>query len=204
MKLWYSTTSPFVRKVRSVIAHHQLEQQVELQATVAAKAESPHNQDNPLGRIPALQTDQGDWLFSSTLIAEYLDQLGKNQPLFPRGENRWQVLNLHAIADGIMENTLIYLGERMMRDQTEWWDSRHQQMIERNIRSLQYLEQRLDQLGSELNIATLYVVCVIDFFHFRLNFIGVNPTEVVPHLDRWAQQMNEKYPCLAATKPYQS
>ncbi|MGV6987767.1 glutathione S-transferase N-terminal domain-containing protein [Testudinibacter sp. P80/BLE/0925] len=204
MKLWYSTTSPFVRKVRSVIAHHQLEQQVELQATVAAKAESPHNQDNPLGRIPALQTDQGDWLFNSTLIAEYIDSLGKNQPLFPQGENRWQVLNLHAVADGIMENTLMYLGERMLRDQAEWWHSRHRQMIERNIRSLQYLEQRLDQLGTELNIATLYVVCVIDFFHFRLSIIGVNPSEIVPHLDRWAQQMNEKYPCLAATKPYQS
>ncbi|TNH05161.1 glutathione S-transferase [Testudinibacter sp. TR-2022] len=204
MKLWYSTTSPFVRKVRSVIAYHQLEQQVELLPTVAAKAESPHNQDNPLGRIPALQTDQGEWLFNSSLIAEYLDSLGKKPPLFPQGENRWQLLNLHAITDGIMENTLMYLGERMLRDPAEWWHSRHQQMMERNIRSLRYLEQRLAQLGTELNIATLYVVCVIDFFHFRLNVIGINPAEVVPHLDRWARQMNQKYPCLTSTKPYQS
>ncbi|KAE9527495.1 glutathione S-transferase N-terminal domain-containing protein [Testudinibacter aquarius] len=204
MKLWYSTTSPFVRKVRSVIAYHQLEQQVELLPTVAAKAESPHNQDNPLGRIPALQTDQGEWLFNSSLIAEYLDSLGKKPSLFPQGENRWQLLNFHAIADGIMENTLMYLGERMLRDPAEWWHSRHQQMMERNIRSLRYLEQRLEQLGTELNIATLYVVCVIDFFHFRLNVIGINPAEVVPHLDCWAQQMNATYPCLASTKPYQS
>lgn len=204
MKLWYSTTSPFVRKVRSVIAHHQLENQVELLPTVAAKAESPHNQDNPLGRIPALQTDQGEWLFNSSLIAEYLDSLGSQTALFPQDENRWQVLNFHAIADGIMENTLMYLGERMMRDPAEWWNPRHQQLIERNIRSLHYLEQRLDQIGTELNIATLYLVCVIDFFHFRLNFIGVNPAEIVPQLDQWAQQMNLRYPCLADTKPYQA
>ncbi|MGR6980721.1 glutathione S-transferase N-terminal domain-containing protein [Testudinibacter sp. P27/CKL/0425] len=204
MKLWYSTTSPFVRKVRSVIAHHQLENQVELLPNVAAKAESPHNQDNPLGRIPALQTDQGEWLFNSSLIAEYLDSLGSQTALFPQDENRWQVLNFHAIADGIMENTLLYLGERMMRDPAEWWNLRHQQLIERNIRSLRYLEQRLDQIGTELNIATLYLVCVIDFFHFRLNFIGVNPAEIVPQLDQWAQQMNLRYPCLADTKPYQA
>ncbi|MDH3000437.1 glutathione S-transferase [Chelonobacter oris] len=204
MKLWYSTTSPFVRKVRSVIAHHRLDAQVELMVTVAAKADSPHNRDNPLGRIPALQTEQGEWLFNSTLIAEYLDNLGANTALFPQGEQRWPILNFHAVADGIMENTLLYLGERMMRDQSEWWDSRHQQLIERNIRSLCYLEQHLDQLGSELNIATLYIVCVIDFFHFRRNVIGINPQQVVPRLDQWAQEMNNRYACLAQTKPYQS
>jgi glutathione S-transferase len=204
VKLWYSTTSPFVRKVRVVIAHHQLNGQVELMATVAVKPDSPHNQDNPLGRIPALQTDQGEWLFNSTLIAEYLDSLGNNTPLFPQGENHWQVLNFHAIADGIMENTLMYLGERMLRDQSEWWHSRHQQMIERNIRTLRYLEQHLDQLGNELNIATLYIVCVIDFFHFRQNVIGIDPADIAPRLDRWAQEMNRHYTCLADTKPYQA
>lgn len=202
MKLWYSTTSPYVRKVRAVIAHHQLEHHVELLPTIAAKAESPHNQDNPLGRIPALQTDQGEWLLNSRLIAEYLDNLGSQAKLFPQGDNRWEILNFHAIADGIMENTLLYLGERMMRDPADWWNTRHQQLIERNIRSLCYLEQNLDHIGTELNIATLYLVSVIDFFHFRQHLVGVNPTDIVPQLDQWAQQMNLRYDCLSSTKPY--
>ena len=201
MKLWYSTTSPFVRKVRVVIAHHQLNGQVELMATVAVKPDSPHNQDNPLGRIPALQTDQGEWLFNSTLIAGYLDSLGKNTPLFPQGENHWQVLNFHAIADGIMENTLMYLGERMLRDQSEWWHSRQQQMIERNRRSLAYLNRQVDAWAEQLNIGTLSVVCVVDWLVFRADKLSLQPAEVAPQLCRWAEAMNRRYPCLSESYP---
>ena len=201
MKLWYSTTSPFVRKVRVVIAHHQLNGQVELMATVAVKPDSPHNQDNPLGRIPALQTDQGEWLFNSTLIAEYLDSLGNNTPLFPQGENHWQVLNFHAIADGIMENTLMYLGERMLRDQSEWWHSRQQQMIDRNRRSVAHLNQQVGAWAEHLNIGTLSVVCVVDWLVFRADKMSVQPQTWAPQLCRWAQAMNQRYPCLSESYP---
>ena len=116
MKLWSSTTSPYVRKVRAAAIHHGLENRIE-PATVKSSfaAESAHNQDNPLGRIPVLQLDNGEWLFNSNVIAEYLDSVGQGATLYPQDASRWQVLNLHALAEGLLENTVAMIAEKMLR-----------------------------------------------------------------------------------------
>lgn len=105
MKLWYSTTSPFVRKVRAVAHYHNLQAQIELLlVTRPFSVGAAHNQDNPLGRVPALQLNNGRWLYNSSIIAEYLDAQGENTSLFPKDETRWEVLNLYALAEGVLEN----------------------------------------------------------------------------------------------------
>ena len=54
MKLWYSNSSPYARKARAVVQYHQLQDHVELLlATSGLDKNSPHNLDNPLGRLPA-------------------------------------------------------------------------------------------------------------------------------------------------------
>lgn len=203
MKLWYSTTSPFVRKVLVALKHHQLLEQVELLTVKSSfDANSPHNQDNPLGRIPALQTQQGNWLFNSYFIAEYLDHLGTQKKLFPQNEQRWQILHLHHLADGILENTVPMLAERFLRPESEWWTARHQQITERNLRSLAHLEKNISEVNQELNIGTINLVCLVDFFLFRQNAIGIDLAQVSPNLFKWAVAMNEIYPVLAETKPF--
>lgn len=57
-------------------------------------------------------------------------------------------------------------------------------------------------LGFELNIATLYVVCLVDVIQFRANVMTAEKYTVLPELSKWAQEMNHRYPCLAVTKPY--
>ena len=53
MKLWYSNSSPYARKARAVVQYHQLQNHVELLlATSGLDKNSPHNLDNPLGRLP--------------------------------------------------------------------------------------------------------------------------------------------------------
>lgn len=207
MKLWYSTTSPFVRKVRAVAQHHGLHTQIELLQT--SKAFDPHsgqNDVNPLGKIPALQLDNGKWLFDSRLIAEYLDDFAAQQgktSLFPQGENRWEWLNLYILAEGILENTTaLMLPERMFRPQAEWWTARHQQIIERNEKALNAVWQQVQAVGFELNIATLYTVCLIDFLNFRSNVTEASRYTALPQLSQWAEEMNQRYPCLMETKPY--
>lgn len=207
MKLWYSTTSPFVRKVRAVAHYHGLQTQIELlQTTKAFAEESGQNAVNPLGKIPALQRENGDWLFDSSLIAEYLDDLGVQNgqnSLFPQGKTRWEWLNLYAIAEGILENTTaLMLPERLFRAEQEWWLARHRQVIERNERSLNILWQALQAVDFQLNIATLYAVCVVDFFNFRSQATGAEHYTALPPLSEWAAEMNRRYPCLAETKPY--
>lgn len=203
MKLWYSTTSPFVRKVLAIIEHHQLQDKIEMiKITSSFDPNSLHNQINPLGRIPALERNCGRRLFGSQLIAEYLDNKGENAPLIPKeGKSRWNVLALHNLADGIMENTLPVIAERMLRLENEWWISRHQQLMVRNQRSFAELENALTEFGTELNFGTLTAVCVIDWYLFRSDKLGFDLNENYPDLVKWATEMNEKYPVLAQTKP---
>ena len=204
MKLWYSTTSPFVRKVRAVAHYHQLQDQIELLLTKKAfAADSPHNQDNPLGRVPALQMNNGDWLYNSHSIAEYLDVIGTQKSLFPQDETRWKVAALYGLAEGVLENTASgLLAEKMFRPENEWWLTRHQQIIERNDRTLQLIAKQLGFFGTQLNIATLYTVCMIDFMQFRGELTEAARYSAMPQLQQWAEQMNGLYPCLADTKPY--
>ncbi|HDR1853041.1 glutathione S-transferase [Pasteurella multocida] len=206
MKLWHSTTSPFVRKVMVVIKYHHLDNQIELQTVQAAfDPNSPHNQDNPLGRVPALQQDSGDWLYNSQVIAEYLDDLGAKSSHKPRllsqSDARWKQLQLHALTDGIMENTLPVISERFLRPENEWWTARHQQLTERNIRSFKELARYLVQFGNELNLGTISAVCLIDWYALRGEKLGVNLKDIAPHLVQWAVEMNDKYPELKETQP---
>ncbi|QIM69653.1 glutathione S-transferase [Basfia succiniciproducens] len=203
MKLWYSTTSPFARKVLVTLKHQQLEDKTDLlRITSSFDPDSPHNQVNPLGRIPALQRNCGNWLFGSLLICEYLDQKGACPKLIPEsGKPRWAVLALHNLVDGIMENTMPMVAEKMLRPENEWWTSRHQQLMDRNVRSFTQLEQALVPFGTELNIGTITAVCLIDWWIFRADKIGYDLAAHFPHLVTWAEDMNNKYAILAATKP---
>lgn len=204
MKLWYSTTSPFVRKVLVTIAHHQLQEKIEMiKITSSFDPSSPHNQINPLGRIPALERNCGRRLFGSQLIAEYLDNKGQNTPLIPQeGKARWNVLALHNLADGIMENTLPMIAEKMLRPENEWWISRHQQLMERNQRSFTELENALAEFGTTLNLGTITAVCLIDWYLFRGEKLGFDLNKHSPNLVKWASQMNEIHPILAETAPH--
>lgn len=203
MKLWYSATSPFARKVLVTLKYQQLDNKTELlRVTSSFDPNSPHNQDNPLGRIPALQRNCGNWLFGSLLICEYLDQKGKQPKLIPEtGKPRWAVLALHNLADGIMENTIPIAVEKMLRPENEWWVERHQQFMDRNVRSLTQLEAALAPFGTELNIGTINAVCLIDWWQFRADKIGYDLAEHCPNLVQWAKTMNEKYVFLAETQP---
>ena len=203
MKLWYSTTSLFARKVLATLKYQQLEDKTELlRITSSFDPNSPHNQANPLGRVPALQRNCGNWLLGSLLICEYLDQKGNQPKLFPEsGKPRWAALALHNLVDGIMENTMPMIAEKMLRPENEWWTSRHQQLMERNIRSLNQLEEVLKPFGTELNIGTLTAVCLIDWWQFRADKIGYDLAKNFPNLTAWAEEMNGKYAVLNDTKP---
>ena len=85
MKLHSSATSPYVRKVRVVLLETGLNDKVE-QVAQAVTPISPNavvNADNPLGKVPAFQTDDGLSLYDSPVICEYLDSLHDGTKLFP-------------------------------------------------------------------------------------------------------------------------
>eukprot|EP01037_Dinobryon_pediforme_P003277 gene3277-3322_t len=102
MKLTASGASPYVRKAMVCAILRGIDAQIE--KWVIATTDPVLAQSNPLAKIPTLVTDDGQGLFDSPVICEYLDSIGSAAPLFPaEGPARWTALRLHAIGDGILD-----------------------------------------------------------------------------------------------------
>ena len=103
MKLFFSASSPYVRKVRMVIIEKGLSDQVEFDERSPYDMEDDLIAANPLSKVPALVLADGGTLFDSPVICEYLDSLGGAPKLMPAGEARWPVMRLIALADGMTD-----------------------------------------------------------------------------------------------------
>src|SRR5690349_8003439 len=122
MKLYFSTNSPYARKCRVVTLEKGLKDQVEF-VQVDPWANPPELLAvNPLGRIPALVTNDGMALCESPVICEYLDTLSPKPKLFPSSADvRVIVLGLAALADGIMDDAVAWVIETMKRPADKQW-----------------------------------------------------------------------------------
>ncbi len=112
MKLRYSPTSPYTRKVVVTAAELGLGDRIERIPTNTRDPNSDLPRDNPLGKIPTLITDEGDRLYDSPVVCEYLDSLHDGTRLFPpAGGARWRALRLQALGDGIIDATILCVVE---------------------------------------------------------------------------------------------
>ncbi len=103
MKLYWSNASPYSRKVRMVIAEKALGALVEEVSVNACNDPPELIAVNPLGKIPALVTDDGSSPFDSPVICAFLDAepRGQGPRLAPQsGPERWMVLRAEALGDG--------------------------------------------------------------------------------------------------------
>ena len=103
MKLRYSTTSPFVRKVHVLAIETGQIDKIELVKTNTADPNSGLNQHNPLNKVPALVLDDGSTLYDSRVICEYLDAQARGAFFPPVGPARWTALKRQTLADGMMD-----------------------------------------------------------------------------------------------------
>jgi len=167
MKLYYSTTSPFVRKVNVLAIEVGLGKQIEWVTTNPWQAEDNLTAENPLSKIPTLITDNEKVIYDSRVICEYLDSRHDGNKMIPtEGESRWQVLRLQALADGILEAGILRFLERKrsIELQSEDFDSMQKNSVERG---LNYLENTVSDWGSNLDLGVLSVACTLGWLDFR-------------------------------------
>jgi glutathione S-transferase len=124
MKLWYSPTSPFVRKV--IATAHELGLFDKLEIIEAST--SPVNrhaglaQLNPAGKIPAMLLPSGQVLFDSRVICAYLESLKPEMPLTPAsGPDRFRSMTLEALGDAIMDAAVLARYEGALRPENLRW-----------------------------------------------------------------------------------
>ncbi len=177
MKLIGSATSPYVRKVRIVMAEKKLDYQFVL-ADVWAE-NSTVSASNPLGKVPCLVMEAGEAIFDSRVIVEYLDTLSPVGKLIPtQGRERAEVKTWEALADGVMDAALLARLEATWAGRGEGqrcdaWIARQMGKIDH---ALQAMEKGLDEKaycsGVHFTLSDIAVGCALDYLDFRFAEIG--------------------------------
>ena len=199
MKLYASSTSPFVRKVRISALELGLAARIE-EVPISLSPVNPHaalREHNPLGKIPALITDTGEALYDSAVICEYLDALAGGSRLYPaEGPARWRALRRQALADGLAEAAILMRYELVIRPEalrwSEWLDG--QRLKVRT--ALDALEA--EPLDGPFDIGAISIVCALEYFEFR--FPEERWREGRPQLAAWHERLSRR-PSVASTRP---
>jgi len=173
MRLIGSTTSPFVRKVRVVMAEKKLEYKFIAENVWADDTQIAAS--NPLGKVPCLVMDGQEAVFDSRVIVEYLDALSPVGKLIPTsGRQRVEVKTWEALADGLLDAAILARLERTWRGRAE--TERSSAWIERQMQKVdQALTAMSRGLGDKpwcsasvhLTLADIAVGCALGWLDFR-------------------------------------
>jgi len=200
MKLIGSLTSPYVRKVRVVLAEKKIDYEFELDSPWVPETKVPNV--NPLGKIPALILDDDTVLFDSRVIVEYLDNVAPNNKLMPApNRERTEVKRWEALADGICDAAaLVFLErKRAAKQQDPEWIKRQEEKIGR---ALEYMAEELGEnvwcMGTHFSLADIATCCALGYLAFR--FPEINWSETHPNLSRLYTKLMQR-PALADTVP---
>jgi glutathione S-transferase len=172
MKLIGSTTSPYVRKVRIVMAEKKLDFQFVEDDVWSAQT---HISDsNPLGKIPCLVMEGGEAVFDSRVIVEYLDTLSPVGKLIPTtGRERVEVKTWEALADGLLDAAVLARLEstwpgRATGERSQAWIDRQLGKVNHSLRAMsQGLGDKPFCHGVHLSLADLAVGCALGYLDFR-------------------------------------
>jgi glutathione S-transferase len=181
VRLCFSPTSPYVRKVRACAITRGIDHLIELVPTDANASLPMFVAINPLSKVPALVTDDGIALFDSPVICEYLDSIGDAPPMFPSpGVPRWRALKFQAMGDGILDASVPRRGE-MMKPQDEGraaWVARQRAAVDRTLDALE-----ADPPHRAIDIGSVTVACALGYLDFR--FAAQPWRETHPKLAAW-------------------
>src|SRR5260370_24929792 len=123
MKLRPAAGSPFARKVMVLAHEHGIVDRIELVPTAVSPVQANDGlaPENPLMKVPSLVTDDGQPLFDSPVICEYLDNLATCRKLFPAARPaRWTALRQQALGDGILDALILCRYETVRPEDKPW------------------------------------------------------------------------------------
>jgi glutathione S-transferase len=172
MKLIGSMSSPYVRKVRIVMAEKKLDYEFVLEDVWAA--DTTIAQSNPLGKVPCLVMEGGEALFDSRVIVEYLDTLSPVGKLIPAvGRERAEVKTWEALADGVMDAAILARMEahwpgRAQGERSKAWIDRQLGKVNASVKAMsQGLGDKPYCAGIYLSLADIAVGCALGYLDFR-------------------------------------
>ena len=203
MKLIGSTTSPYVRKVRIVMAEKKLDDQFLLDNVWSADTRIAAS--NPLGKVPCLVMEGGEAVFDSRVIVEYLDTLSPVGKLIPStGRERAEVKTWEALADGLLDAAILVRLEntfegRKPSERSQAWIDRQMDKVHASLKAMaQGLGDKPYCSGIHLSLSDIAVGCALGWLEFRFPEIGwrAEYPNLAKLMDKLAQRAS-----FADTKP---
>jgi glutathione S-transferase len=203
MKLIGALTSPYVRKVRIVMAEKRLEYQLEL--------EDVWNRDaimksNPLGKVPCLVMEGGEAVFDSRVIVEYVDTLSPVGKLIPdRGRERTEVRTWEALADGVCDAAILARLEQTWPGRSEAqrsasWISRQMDKVHASLAAMsQGLGDKPFCSGTHFSLADIAVGCALGYLDFR--FAHIDWRSQYPNLERLDAKLAQRQSFIDTRPP---
>lgn len=172
MKLIGSLTSPYVRKVRIVLAEKKLDYQLEVEDVWGNDRILA---SNPLGKVPCLVMEGGEAVFDSRVIVEYVDTLSPVGRLIPeRGRERAEVRTWEALADGVLDASILARLEQTWSGRTETerssaWIARQMDKVANSVAAMSkgLADKPWCCNGNHLTLADIAVGCALGYLDFR-------------------------------------
>jgi glutathione S-transferase len=203
MKLIGSTASPYVRKVRVVMAEKRLDYQFILEDVWSDGTSI--GESNPLGKVPCLVMEGSEAMFDSRVIVEYLDTLSPVGKLIPTGgRERAEVKTWEALADGVMDAGLLWRMEaiwpkRADSERSQAWMDRQRGKVLAGIDAMDKgLGDKPFCSGIHLSLSDIAVGCALGWVGFR--FPQVDWRTEHPNLARLYDKLMQR-PSFADTQP---
>ena len=195
MKLLLRGPSPFGRKATFAIQHLNLSDQI---GVGSPDSEEQIREHNPLAKVPALVRDDGEALFDSRVILEYLDTLAGGNKIIPTEiEARFLALRQAAMADGILEAALLITYEvRYRPEQTPYepWLGFQRGKISRALDAMAQSPPSL----KPLTIGSIGLACALEYIDFRKQY---NWRPEFLTLVKWLNEFNGIYPDFSESRP---
>jgi glutathione S-transferase len=195
MKLIGSATSPYVRKVRIVMAEKKLDFQFILEDVWAAN--TTITASNPLGKVPCLVMEGGEAVFDSRVIVEYLDTLSPVGKLIPtQGRERAEVKTWEALADGLLDAAILARleatwGGRTAKQRSDAWIDRQMGKIDATLKAMSTgLGDKAFCSGIHFSLSDIAVGCALGYLDLR--FTQINWREMYPNLARLQEKLMQR------------
>ncbi len=192
-----SPASPFGRKVKLAAALLGLSDRITVERADTSDPNDTLRTQNPLGKIPTLILENGETLFDSRVIVQYLDALAGGARIVPQGWSRFEALRLEALADGILDANILRLYEVRWRPEEHRvakWVEHQAGKVERAVAEA---EKSFSEPAPRLHLGHIALACALG--HLDLRFEG-SWRETNPKLVRWLSDFAGRVPAFEATR----
>jgi len=192
LKLIASLTSPYVRKVRIVLAEKKIEYQ--LVEAMPWEPDNPVHLYSPLGKVPELVLDDGTTLYDSRVIVDYIDSVSPVGRLIPDPtRQRMLVRKWEALADGVCDATSACVLERRRsaRQQNVHWLRRQERKIVEGVNEIaRDLGEKTWCNGEAYSLADIATGCALGYLDFRMPQLAWRDAH--PNLAQYAEKLAKR------------